>query len=171
MSCVNLFAREGHVGLGTDARAIYFDDFFPSIRIFTPNKRKVSFISSFSKFLKISQHFRPLRKYQSTKESFKTDRKRRKERVEGKRTNRTHDLSNIKREKALLVSVASLKNHRCSRLRRSTSDFRVMYQTAYKSKRERERGRRRIFIKFFKRWIDFIRSYVVQITLRYAGAR
>lgn len=96
-----MFAREGHVGLGTDARAIYFDDFFPSIRIFTLNKRKVSFISSFDEFLKIFE------KYQSTKESFKTDRKRRKERVEGKRTNRTHDLSNIKREKALLVSVAS----------------------------------------------------------------
>lgn len=57
MSCVNLFAREGHVGLGTDARAIYFDDFFPSIRIFTPNKRKVSFISSFDEFLKIFDLF------------------------------------------------------------------------------------------------------------------
>lgn len=69
MSCVNLFAREGHVGLDTNARAIYFDDFFPSIRIFIPNKRKISSISSFDEFLKISQHFRPL---QSIKE---TDRK------------------------------------------------------------------------------------------------
>lgn len=58
MSCVNLFAREGHVGLGTDARAIYFDDFFPSIRIFIPNKRKVSFISSFDEFLKIFDLFK-----------------------------------------------------------------------------------------------------------------
>lgn len=58
MSCVNLFAREGHVGLGTDARAIYFDDFFPSIRIFTLNKRKVSFISSFDEFLKIFDLFK-----------------------------------------------------------------------------------------------------------------
>ena len=37
------------------------------------------------------------------------------------------------------VPSLPLKNHRCSRLRRSTSDFRVMYQTAYERERERER--------------------------------
>lgn len=49
-----------------------------------------------------------------------------------------------------------LKNHRCSRLRRSTSDFRVMYQTAYKRKRERaierkrEKGREGEFLSVFQ---------------------
>lgn len=174
MSCFNLSASVGSFHY----RSRFDTTFFRSITIFIPEKGEKSILHEHffvDKFLVAT--FLNLSKSTKVSKSYLKQIEKEEKTENGEKKKESHarfiKCKKERRKGSPRVPSLPLKNHRCSRLRRSTSDFRVMYQTAYKREREREGERRgrRIFIKFFKRWIDFIRSYVVQITLRYAGAR